>query len=142
MNNNTIPPCFYRLSVKALILDETRTKFLVVQEQNGTWEFPGGGLEWGAVPKDDLRREIEEEMKLVVTSVAKYPCYFFTFQNHKSDWVANALYETRVQDLAFTPSEECIAIHFVTPEEARALPARFGNIAKLADLFDPAQHTQ
>jgi len=28
---------YYRLSVKALILDETRTKFLLVKEDNGKW---------------------------------------------------------------------------------------------------------
>lgn len=136
MSTNT-PPCFYRVSIKALIMDETRTKFLVVQEQNGEWEFPGGGLEWGSVPQDDLRREIEEEMKLVVTEVATHPSYFLTCQNHKGDWIVNVFFETRVQDLAFTPSDECIAIRFVTPDEARTLPARFGNISKLADMFDP-----
>jgi len=28
-----IPECFYRISAKALVLDETREKFLLVQEQ-------------------------------------------------------------------------------------------------------------
>jgi 8-oxo-dGTP diphosphatase len=42
----TLPGCYYRISVKALILDETRTKFLVVQELDGRWELPGGGLDW------------------------------------------------------------------------------------------------
>lgn len=42
-----IPKCFYRVSIKALILDETKTRFLVTQKENGEWELPGGGLEWG-----------------------------------------------------------------------------------------------
>lgn len=138
--NTSLPPCFYRVSIKALILDETRTKFLVVQEQNGEWEFPGGGLEWGEVPQDDLRREIEEEMGLPVTSVAKHPSYFLTCQNHKGDWIANIFYEVTLSNFDFTPSDECVAIRFLTPDEARTLPARFGNIAELAGMFDPIRH--
>lgn len=30
--NTIIPECFYRISIKALILNETRDKFLLVQE--------------------------------------------------------------------------------------------------------------
>lgn len=41
----TIPDCFYRISIKALILNEARDKFLICQEDNGKWELPGGGLE-------------------------------------------------------------------------------------------------
>jgi len=42
--NPEIPNRFYRISVKALILDETRTKFLVVQEDNGKWVRKCGAL--------------------------------------------------------------------------------------------------
>jgi ADP-ribose pyrophosphatase YjhB (NUDIX family) len=53
---------YYRLSVKALILDSARTKFLLVQEDNGKWELPGGGLDWGESPQDGVAREIREEI--------------------------------------------------------------------------------
>lgn len=42
----------------------------------------------------------------------------------------------RVAHTDFMPSDECVAIRFVTPEEARALPARFGNIAQLAEMME------
>ena len=63
-NNDTVPNCFYRISVKALVLNETRDRFLIVQESNGKWELPGGGLEWGAQPDQDVSRESKEEMTL------------------------------------------------------------------------------
>ena len=51
---NKIPECFYRVSVKALVLNETRDKFLICEEESGVWELPGGGLDWGATPQEDL----------------------------------------------------------------------------------------
>jgi len=77
-NRDTVPDCFYRISAKALILNETRDKFMIVRETNGKWELPGGGLDWSATPQEDLPREISEEMNLKVTSVAKDPCYFIS----------------------------------------------------------------
>jgi len=34
--------CFYRIGCKALIYDETRTKVLLFEEENGKYDFPGG----------------------------------------------------------------------------------------------------
>ena len=137
-----IPACFYRVSIKALALDESRTKFLVVQEENGLWELPGGGLDWGTTPEEGLRREIREEMGLGVMKVANNPSYFMTFKNHREHHVVNLFYEVELKDLAFTPSDECVEIRFVTPEQAKALTPQMGNVAKLADMFDPQNHVE
>jgi len=37
---NNIPNCFYRVSVKALVLDDTKNKFLLLKEDDGMWDFP------------------------------------------------------------------------------------------------------
>lgn len=55
--------CFYRISVKALILDSEK-RFLLVREDNGFWELPGGGLDHGEEPHACLKRELFEEMGL------------------------------------------------------------------------------
>ncbi len=68
---DSLLPCHYRISVKGLLLDETRTRFLLVQEDNGKWELPGGGLDHGETPHDCLRREIREEMGLLVSWMPK-----------------------------------------------------------------------
>jgi len=135
-----VPNCFYRLSLKGLILNETKDKFLIVQEDNGLWELPGGGLDWGENPQDGLSREIEEEMGLHVSFVSKTPAYLIVGQKKEDDiWIANVLFEVVVENLDFTPSEECVAIKFVSPEEAKTLET-FPNVQDLAGMFDPENH--
>ena len=137
---NEIPKCFYRVSVKALILNESRDKFLIVKEENGKWELPGGGLDWNVSHQVDLGREIKEEMGLEVTWVAKNPSYFLTdLSGLPNKPRANVIYEAKISSLNFTPSDECIESKFVSSEEARKLNL-FENLRIFAELFDPTNH--
>ena len=120
---DNVPECFYRVSVKALILNETRDKFLVCKKKSGVWELPGGGLDWGMSPQDELAREIDEEMSIKVTKVADHPSYFLTGQTLiRQQWVANVIYEAELEHLNFSPSDECIELKFFSSEEARQVP--------------------
>jgi 8-oxo-dGTP diphosphatase len=135
-----LPPCFYRVSVKALILNEHKDKFLICEETDGRWELPGGGLEWGATPQGDLVREIQEEMGLLVTMVAKHPAYFFSAQTENSQtWIVNVLYEATVSHLNFTPSDECVNIRFVDKADIQTMRV-FPTITMLGEVFDPQRH--
>lgn len=137
-----IPNCFYRISIKALVLNETRDKFLITLEENGKWELPGGGLDWGMSPQEDLPREISEEMGVNVTWVADNPSYFITFQHPNTKcWIANLLYETELESLNFTPSDECVDIKFVDLKDVESLPV-FANVLDLAKKFNPGLHVR
>jgi 8-oxo-dGTP pyrophosphatase MutT (NUDIX family) len=59
---------FYRVSVKALVFDADR-RLLVVQEQAGHWELPGGGWEHGESLEQCLARELREELDARLASV-------------------------------------------------------------------------
>ncbi len=137
--NVDLPNCHYRVSIKGLVLDETRTKFLVVEENNGLWELPGGGLSHGETPETCFRREIQEEMGLEVAWIAAQPSFFFSFPSQKepNKWNANVLYEARFAHLNFIPSDECVAVRFVTADEALTLRA-FVNVYAFAKLFRAA----
>lgn len=136
MNN----PCFYRLSVKALIVDETG-RFLLAREADGTWDMLGGGLDHGEDPIDALQREITEETGLITTHISSSPKYFITAPRPGMDvFIANVLYEVELKDLDFTPSDECQELRYFSCEEARTeniLP----NVAKVLELYDPALHS-
>lgn len=136
-----IPNCFYRVSIKALVLNETKDKFLLCKEADGRWELPGGGLDWGMTPQEDLPRELMEEMGLRPTWIADQPSYFITGQstNHPEVKIANVIYETRLEHLNFTPSDECVEIKFVSPGEVETMRT-FEGPAKLAKMFKPKNH--
>ncbi|MBP9836370.1 MAG: NUDIX hydrolase [Candidatus Pacebacteria bacterium] len=136
-----IPNCFYRVSVKALVLNETKDKFLLCKEEGGRWELPGGGLDWDITPQEDLPRELMEEMGLKAVYIANNPSYFITGRstNHPEIRIANVLYETKLEHLNFTPSDECIEIRFVNKDDVEGMEL-FDGPKKLLGMFDPANH--
>lgn len=139
-NNMEIPECFYRVSIKALVLNESRDKFLICEEEGGTWDLPGGGLDWEAKPQVDLAREIKEEMGLAIKWVADQPCYFVTEKHVKLNlWKANVIYETELEHLNFVPSEECVSVRFVNKEEVMNLNT-FTGVKTLAEQFRLENH--
>lgn len=127
-----IPNCFYRVSIKALVLDE-EGRFLLCREDNGKWELPGGGLDFWENPQEGITREIKEEMGLEVTSVADRPSYFFTWLE-KWRWKSNVIYKTTLQNLNFTPSDECEEIWFFSTEEALKLDL-FSNVVEFCKQY-------
>ncbi|MFC4874846.1 NUDIX hydrolase [Negadavirga shengliensis] len=126
--------CFYRVSVKALVLDDGG-RFMLVKEDNGLWELPGGGLDHGETPHEALKREIKEEMGLETLYIADQPCYFFTSLNPKGVFVANVLYETRLAGLNFIPSTECTEIRFFSATEALDENHLYPNVEKFARIY-------
>ena len=119
---NTIPHAFYRVSAKALVLDETRKKFLLCKEDTGVRDFPGGWLDFWEDATEAIIRECKEEMWLEVTWIDAKPSYFVTaYRPNKKFWIANSIYETRLKNLDFTPSYECQEMKFFSKEEAEKL---------------------
>jgi hypothetical protein len=79
-------------------------------------------------------------MGLRVTHIAEHPSYFLTGQTRtNAAWIANVLYETEVENLDITPSNECIAVRYVNKDDIQELPV-FPNVKVLADMFDPSKH--
>lgn len=136
-----VPECFYRVSTKALVLNDSHDKFLIVQESDGRWELPGGGLDWASSPQENILREIMEEMGLKTTSVAFCPSYFFTFSHSRTGtWMANVLYESTLESLDFISSRECTAVKFVNKDDVGGLQLHT-NVVQLLEMFDKNLHS-
>jgi len=139
MSNANIPNTFYRVSTKALIFDETQEQFMVILEDNGWWELPGGGLDWGEPPKAALTRELSEETGLTLTTMSAEPRYCLVGKNTADHWSVNLVYEVTVADItAYTPTSEALEMKFITPEEAKKLNA-WRNVTELAELLQNKQ---
>lgn len=115
----------YRISIKALIFNETKDKVLLCQGQNGKWKLPGGGIEHGESVEECLRREIHEEMGLTISHIELTPraTFFGEFRSPRDgcNWYAIIAYTVSLPSLNFIPSDECLA-------------ARFFNVEELADV--------
>lgn len=136
-----IPNCFYRTSAKALILDEQK-RFLLVKEDNGKRELPWWWLDFWENPQNGIKRELLEEMGLHSQSVNENPAYFITCKNLKWFWIANIIYEAKVdlkEIFNFTPSDECVEVRFFTKEETKK-ENLFPNVEEFIKQFNPENH--
>ena len=120
-------------------------KVLLIQEPltlSGQWELPGGGLDFGEKPQVGLKREVEEELKLNVTSVSEYPIYVWPalFEGWRNmDWYYSMVlaYRIELESLDFTPTAECENIGFFSHEELQTLDL-FDQILPLRKIFRPS----
>ena len=134
-------PCYYRVSIKGLVRDDQGRIMLLLQD-DGYWELPGGGLEHDEDPRDCLIREVLEETGLTVTSVTPEPSYFLTVKRlgHET-FIANVIYEITLEDLDFTPSVECQELRFVDLAEMDKLNL-FPTARKFCEILVQAQSGQ
>lgn len=118
-----IPNCFYRISIKWLIIDN-KWKFMLCKEKSWVWELPWGWLDHGENPHDWLRREFDEELWVKVKNISKNPSYFLVFENGKNQPASNIIYkvECDFEDLKnIKISDECVEIWFFDENEAAKL---------------------
>lgn len=132
---------YYRISVKGIVIDDNG-RILLSREDNGKWEMLGGGLDHDEDPIDCLKREITEETGLTVTDISVSPKYFVTCKRENADtYIANIIYEIKLQDLDFTPSDECQELRFFTPDEMKQVEL-FPNVQQLLKLLQKQQLTR
>lgn len=143
------PNAFYRVTVKGLCVRDG--KILMVHDYtrrsamdaSPEWELPGGGLDFGENFQDALRREVDEEMGLEVAWIDEKPTYIWTTKHDAGRgmewyWVCTIIFRFDVENLNFTPTQECKEIKFFSKKD---LQENISNIAiqvkPLAEAFDP-----
>ncbi len=137
---SNIPNCYYRTSIKALILDDQK-RFLLLKEEGGKWDLPGGGLDWGESVQSCLSREIQEEMGIKAISIAENPSYFTSSASDVTpeQWITNIIYIAKVDHLNFAQSNECVEIGFFSAIEAREKNLH-SNVLKFTELYNLENH--
>lgn len=137
---NQVPNWFYRVSSKALILNEDK-QFLLIREEKW-WELPWWWLEYWENPQECIKRELFEEMWVSVLSIEENPSYFITAKKDNWIWIANAVYKTQI-DIDkinnFKVSDECQDVKFFNAEEAEN-EILFPNVREFIKYFNPSNH--
>jgi 8-oxo-dGTP pyrophosphatase MutT (NUDIX family) len=117
----TIPSTFYRVSVKALVFDR-EDRVLALQNEDGSWELPGGGWEHGETLEQAMRREVREELGVEIDRIdmATIRPYVGHAAGGRYPWLKLAM----VVELAsheFSSEAEMHVTRFVTLTQFRTL---------------------
>ncbi|MBO6527595.1 NUDIX domain-containing protein [Erythrobacter sp.] len=117
--------CYYRCSAKGLVLDKNGTHFLIIQDSSNFWDLPGGGIEYDAIPTEELAREILEETGIKIKACFGRPIDFITGRRtlQPDVHIANIVYLCEIEKLVLRESAECVAARFVSPADVSQLRA-------------------
>ncbi len=116
----TDPQCFH-VTVKGLVFDD-RGAVLLLREQSGAFDLPGGRLEHGESFDACLERECREEMGIACRVLDRLPRFAWSATDKNGIWRVMLCFAIELPHLRFVPSEECAGISFVTKSELANLP--------------------
>jgi 8-oxo-dGTP diphosphatase len=123
----------FQVSVKGLYFND-EGKLMMIQEDNGKWELPGGRIEKGEEILECLARECKEELGLEVTILEKQPFIAYSVVDHAGVARIFLCYKIEFSSLDFTPNEECRAINFFSKEEIKDLDS-FPQVLKIVNYL-------
>jgi 8-oxo-dGTP pyrophosphatase MutT (NUDIX family) len=147
-HSTEFPDCFHRVAVKGLCVRDGKVLMSLDNVlNNGVWELPGGGLDFGESIPNALAREVQEEMGLKVTKMSERPIYVWT---HKLEgkrglkwfYLCIIAYRVEFEDLNITPSKECEEVRFFSKEDLQQSTKLNDQMKGLAELFNPEDFTE
>jgi 8-oxo-dGTP diphosphatase len=115
-----IPSPYYRVSLKAIIMDEQR-RVLVLEDKDGGWELPGGGLDHGESMQHCLRREVMEEIGVGIDSIDFGSMYPYMSKGRTGHWRFKLAVAVKPSDFDFKIGRTVKRWQFVTPQELAQL---------------------
>jgi 8-oxo-dGTP pyrophosphatase MutT (NUDIX family) len=113
---NRLDNRYYHVTIKGLFFDELG-RLLLVQEKTGAWDLPGGRIEHGENFHSTLARECREEMGLECTVLDSQPHWAWSALDGDGIWKVVLCFRITLPHLDFTPSDECVAVAFLAPED-------------------------
>lgn len=110
----------FQVSVKGLFLK--RGKVMMIQQDDGLWELPGGRVQKGENLIACLKRECLEETGLRCRVLGTRPQIVYSTVDKADRARVMVCYRVTFPHLRFRPSDECVAIAFYTKDQIRKLP--------------------
>jgi len=110
-----LPSPFYRVALKAIILDD-QGRLLLVVNKDGVLEIPGGGWEHNETMEQGLQRELQEEIGVRAKNIA--PILFTYRGQSRRGWqMLRLAMRVELESYNFAPSDGMTATRFVTRAE-------------------------
>lgn len=123
------------VGVGAMIFNEKGEVFLSkrgqeVRNEKGTWEFPGGGVEFGEKLVDAIKREIKEEYNMEIEIIKQFPAADHIIENEHQHWVPTTFLANIIpgQTPIIMEPEKCEAIGWFSMDK---LPKPLSIISKI-----------
>lgn len=107
------------VALKGAIFNEN--KFLIIKRsikargEHGSWEFPGGRMEFGETPEETLGREVLEEVGLKVE--IKKPLHTWSFFKDENTQIVGITYLCKAVSSEVILSEEHVDFAWITFED-------------------------
>lgn len=117
MQQGQYPNAFYRVSVKAIIVNQLGEVFAVQEGED--WTLPGGGLDHGESPLSALKRELYEEARIDSGFSAQFvgtESFYVTSKDAMAFWL---IYRLKMNDPDFTfeVGDDADEVKFRNPED-------------------------
>lgn len=119
---------FIGVGVGALIFNRDRKIFLTLRgkeakNEQGKWEIPGGGVEFGETLEEALKREIKEEYGCDIRILELLGVCDHIIKDENQHWVSPTYICEIIKDTPrILEPKKCDAIGWFTQEEAEKLP--------------------
>lgn len=107
------------------------------RNEKGTWEFPGGGLEFGDNFEETLIREMKEEFGIDIEVDSQLEAYNHLIPAENQHWVAIAfMCKIKSGTPKILEPEKCEAIGWFSTDEVKSLPLSLVSQDRLDQILE------
>ncbi len=93
------------------------------KNERGKWEFPGGGVEFGDTMEETIKREMKEELGIIIETYQQLPVLDHIIKDEAQHWITSGfIAKIKKGTPAIKEFEKCSGIGWFSLKEMEKLP--------------------